>query len=115
MLPTVRMRLERNVEYHESVVEQYKKMMETRQEEQQQDQPEEERHSRRERHHPQQQQQQQEDRRLKEYREISEMHAEAAKQLRDLLNAEALEPAIREVMTQERVMRDRGPVARTLN
>ena len=112
MLPTVRMRLERNMEYHESVVEQYKKMIETRQQEQQQEVPDEEHRNRRDRHQPQQHQ---EDRRVKEYREISEMHAEAAKQLRDLLNAEALEPAIREVMTQERVMRDRGPVARTLN
>lgn len=112
MLPTVRMRLERNMEYHESVVEQYKKMIETRQQEQQQEVPDEEHRNRRDRHQPQQHQ---EDRRVKEYREISEMHAEAAKQLRDLLNAEPLEPAIREVMTQERVMRDRGPVARTLN
>lgn len=116
MMPIVRMRLEKNVEYHEAVVESHKKMIETKQQEQQQQSSSEgeefrensDRRSRREPPPPQQ-----EDPSVKQSQAIIEMHAEAAKQLRDILRSEPLQPAIHEVLSERTVMRDRGPVART--
>jgi hypothetical protein len=108
MMPIVRMRLEKNVEYHEAVVESQKKMIEAKQQQQHEPQEEEGRRSRRG-----EQPQQQEDPSVKQSQAIIEMHAEAAKQLRDILRSEPLQPAIHEVLSERTVMRDRGPVART--
>jgi hypothetical protein len=108
MMPIVRMRLEKNVEYHEAVVESQKKMIEAKQQQQHEPQEEEGRRSRRG-----EQPQQQEDPSVKQSQAIIEMHAEAAKQLRDILRSEPLQPAIHEVLSERTVMRDRGPVARS--
>jgi hypothetical protein len=108
MMPIVRMRLEKNAEYHEAVVESQKKMIEAKQQQQHEPQEEEGRRSRRG-----EQPQQQEDPSVKQSQAIIEMHAEAAKQLRDILRSEPLQPAIHEVLSERTVMRDRGPVART--
>jgi hypothetical protein len=108
MMPIVRMRLEKNVEYHEAVVESQKKMIEAKQQQQHEPQEDEGRRSRRG-----EQPQQQEDPSVKQSQAIIEMHAEAAKQLRDILRSEPLQPAIHEVLSERTVMRDRGPVART--
>jgi hypothetical protein len=83
-------------------------LIEAKQQQQHEPQEEEGRRSRRG-----EQPQQQEDPSVKQSQAIIEMHAEAAKQLRDILRSEPLQPAIHEVLSERTVMRDRGPVARS--
>lgn len=117
MMPTVRMRLERNVEYHEAIVEQHKKLIEARNQQQSEAQPDQYQTQEQEQQQQQAQQQQaqQNEGEDKQSNAIIEMHADAAKQLRDILNTDPVVASIAQAVTDRTVVRDRGPVARTLN
>jgi hypothetical protein len=108
MLPHTRARLELNAEYHEALAAQYNKMVEDKQQSQKSLPAGQYDTSPEDRRPPQ------EDREMKEHQTLIKMHSDAAKQLRDLLNAEQIMPAIQQAEAQRTVFRNRGPVARTL-